>query len=364
MSAGALGEAVDRTSVSCSTSTDAPMPETAPPADLVYVGIDVSADWIDVTREAVPDRRDHHRFDNDRSGYARLCQWIVSAGRRVRVAVESSGAYSFDLAVALHQADRVEVMVLNPRAAKDYRRAHMHRSKTDAVDAAVLCDYARRMPFRAWSPPSGAVVALRSIARRIADLAVETARERNRLHAAGASQATSSVVVNDIKVNLRHLERRTDEMVRQAVKLVESHARLRRAFGHLTSVRGIAAKSAVQLLGELLVLPAGMSVREWVAYSGLDVREYQSGRSVERRPRISKQGNVHVRRALYMPTLVAVRFEPEVKAFYERLVERGKPKMVAIVAVMRKLLHAVYGMLKHDADFDGSLCFGAVAEGT
>ena len=361
MSAGALGKAVDRTSVCCSTSSLDPCLRPPQPIDLVYVGIDVSADWIDVTRETLPDRRTCQRFDNDGPGHTRLCRWLAAEGRPVRVAVESSGAYSFDLAVALHEADRLEVMVLNPRAAKDYRRAHMHRSKTDAVDAAVLCDYARRMPFRAWSPPSAAVVELRSIARRIADLAVETARERNRLHAARASRATSPVVVNDIEVNLRHLERRTDEMVRQAVKLVESHIRLRRAYGHLTSVRGIAAKSAVQLLGELLVLPEGMSAREWVAYSGLDVREYQSGRSVERRPQISKQGNVHVRRTLYMPALVAVRFEPEVKAFYERLVARGKPKMVAVVAVMRKLLHAVYGMLKHDTDFDGSLCFRAVS---
>ena len=337
------------------------MPKPAPPADLVYVGIDVSADWVDAALETTPDRRVSQRFDNDRSGHARLCRWIADAGRPARVAVESSGAYSFDLAVALHEADGVEVMVLNPRAAKDYRRAHMHRSKTDAVDAAVLCDYARRMPFRAWSPPSAAVVELRSMARRIADLAVETARERNRLHAAQASRATSSVVANDIEVNLRHLERRTAEMVRQAEKLIERHVRLRRAYGHVVSVRGIATKSAVQLLGELLVLPGGMSAREWVAYAGLDVRAYTSGRSVERRPRISKEGNVHVRRTLYMPALVAVRFEPAVRAFYERLVERGKPKMVAVVAVMRKLLHAVYGMLKHDADFDGARCFPAVS---
>ena len=97
-----------------------------------------------------------------------------------------------------------------------------------------------------------------------------------------------------------------------------------------------------------------MSVREWVAHAGLDVRHHRSGTSVEERPRISKMGNRNIRRALFMPAQVAVRFEPAVQGFYERLVGRGKPKMVAIVAVMRKLLHAIYGILKHDAPFDGA----------
>lgn len=328
-----------------------------------YAGVDISADWLDATRQIGDAPGEHARFANDAGGHTSLCTWLSAHGGPTRVVTEASGVYGIDLVVALHEAEGIEVMVLNPRASKDYRRAHMHRSKTDEVDAAVLCDYARRMPFAAWKPPEGDAVELRQLARRIADLAVERAREKNRLHAAQASRTTSAAVVNDIGVNLRHLQRRIDEMVRQALKVVAGSARLSKAYGHLTSVRGIAAKSAVQLLGELLCLPDGMSVREWVAYAGLDVRQHRSGRSVEARPRISKEGNVHVRRALYMPALVSVRHEPAVGAFYDGLVERGKPKMVAVVAVMRKLLHAIYGMLKHDADFDGARCFQVVPAG-
>ncbi len=332
-------------------------------------GVDVSADWLDAARQLGERAPEHHRFANDANGHATLCAWLTAHGDPARVVTEASGVYGIDLALALHAADGVEVMILNPRAAKDYRRAHMHRSKTDEIDAAVLCDYAHRMPFVAWEPPDDEAVELRQLARRVADLSVERARERNRLHAAQASRATSAVVTNDIEVNLRHLDRRIDEMVRQALKVVAESSRLCGAYGHLTSVRGIAAKSAVLLLGELLCLPERMSAREWVAYAGLDVRQHRSGRSVEARPRISKEGNVHIRRALYMPALVAVRFEPEVGAFYRRLVERGKPKVrtvhgpVAVVAVMRKLLHAIYGMLKHDADFDGAKCFQNVPVG-
>lgn len=327
----------------------------------LLAGVDVSADTLDAARLLADGSRsdgshapEHRRFANTPAGHAALVRWLTEARRPARVVMEASGVYGIDLALALHEAEGVGVMVLNPRAAKDYRRAHMHRSKTDEVDAAVLCDYALRMPFTPWEPPASDAVELRQLARRIAELTVERAREKNRLHAAQASRTTSAVVINDIGVNLRHLDRRVDEMVRQAQRVVARSPRLAAAYGHLTSVRGIAAKSAVQLLGELLCLPEGMSVREWVAYAGLDVRQHRSGRSVEERPRISKEGNVHVRRALYMPALVAARCDPHVGAFYGHLVEQGKPKMVALVAVMRKLLHAIYGMLKHEADFDGA----------
>jgi transposase len=96
-----------------------------------------------------------------------------------------------------------------------------------------------------------------------------------------------------------------------------------------------------------------MDVRQWVAYAGLDPREYTSGTSVHKKVRISKAGNKHLRRGLYMPALVAVRHDPHVRAYYEHLLARGKTKMQALVATMRKLLHAIYGMFKHDQLFDG-----------
>jgi len=101
-------------------------------------------------------------------------------------------------------------------------------------------------------------------------------------------------------------------------------------------------------------LPADMTARQWVAHSGLDVRHVNSGTSVHKVPRISKQGNGHLRRILYMPALVASRREPHVRAFYDQLVAAGKTPLQALVAIMRKLLHAVHGMLKTNTDFDGS----------
>jgi len=99
------------------------------------------------------------------------------------------------------------------------------------------------------------------------------------------------------------------------------------------------------------VLPDGMTVRQWVAHAGLDPRACQSGTSVNKPARISKTGNVHIRRALFMPALVAVKHEPRVTAFFNQLVARGKKPLQAYVAVMRKLLHAIYGMFTTNTDF-------------
>lgn len=121
----------------------------------------------------------------------------------------------------------------------------------------------------------------------------------------------------------------------------------------MTSVRGIAEKSAVFLLPELGVLPDTMAVRQWVAHAGLDPRKHKSGSSVEQREHISKVGNVRIRRDLHMPALVAIRCELRVRAFYDKLLDRGKKPIVAVVAVMRKLLHSICEMCKHGAPFDG-----------
>jgi transposase len=232
-------------------------------------GVDVSQETLDV---AVRDHDGNERtaqFDNTATGHRQLIRWLTKSGKAARVVLEATGVYSLDLAVALHAAKRVEVMVINPRAARKFAEACLQRSSTDATMAVALREYAARMEFVPWVPPAESVRALRAIARRLATLTAERASEQNRAHAAAASAATPAVVVNDIAVNVRHLQRRLAELHRQALALIENDLDLTRAYRHLTSVRGIAAISAIQLLGELLVLPADMTVRQWVAHSGL-----------------------------------------------------------------------------------------------
>jgi len=314
-------------------------------------GIDVSKDVLDVALRRDDGSLETARFDNEPAGHRILVRWLTKRSRPVRVVLESTGTYSLDVALALHQARGVAVMVANPRAIKQFAGALMQRSKTDLTAAAALREYAARMPFVEWQPPAGEVLTLRGIARRIAALVVERTRERNRLHALQATGERVAVVVNDIEVNIRHLDRRIELLTAEAVALIREHAELHRTFELLTSVPGIATHSAVQLLPELLVLPEDMTVRQWVAHAGLDPRAFQSGTSVDKPARISKVGNAHIRRVLFMPALVAVQHDLHVKAFFDKLVARGKKPIQAYVAVMRKLLHAIYGMFATQTTF-------------
>lgn len=317
-------------------------------------GADVSQHTVDVAIRTHDGTNHQGQFANTPIGHRQLIARLTKGGKSARVVLEATGVYSLDLALALHGAKRIEVMVVNPRAARKFADACLQRSSTDSTMAVALREYAARMEFIPWVPPAPRVRELRAIARRIATLTLQRAGELNRAHAAAASSDSPALVVNDIHVHLRHLQRRVDELERQALALIHSDPEIERAYGHLISVRGIADTSAIQLLGELLVLPADMTVRQWVAHSGLDVRHVTSGTSVHKIQRISKHGNAHLRRVLYMPALVAAQHEPHVRAFYEQLIAAGKKPIQALVAVMRKLLHAIYGMLKTNTDFDGS----------
>jgi transposase len=316
-------------------------------------GIDVSKAALDVSVRRDGSGVEAARFQNDAGGHKKLAKWLTKHGRTAHVVLESTGAYGLDLAMVLHATQGIAVMVANPRAVRNFATAMMQRAKTDLTAAAALREFAERMPFVPWQPPAAHVLELRGISRRIAALTGERTRECNRLHALRASSEGSRAVTHDLEVNIRHLERRIGLLTEQAVQLIAGHADLQRAFDRMTSVRGIGPNSAVQLLAELLVLPPDMTVRQWVAHAGLDARPFQSGTSVNKPARISRVGNARIRRALFMPALVAVRFEPHVKAFFDTLVARGKKPLQAYVAVMRKLLHAIYGMLKTNSDFVG-----------
>jgi len=316
-------------------------------------GIDVRAKKLDVVALFDGNDRQVRTFPNDHAGHADLCEWLTRGDRSARVVVESTGIYSLDLALALHEHDRVSLMVANPRALKSFSVASMRRSKNDRVDADSALEFALRMEFVPWTPPSSEILQLRAVSRRIHDLTLEGTREKNRLSAIRASESLGAFVANDIEVNLRHIERRIDRLVEHALELVRQSERLSRALAIVTSVKGIAKLSAVQLLPEILVLPEGLTPRQWVAHAGLDPRQHDSGTSVQKPARISKVGNSAIRRALYMPALVAIRHDPHVKGFYEELLQKGKKPLQAIVAVMRKLLHALHGMLRTGQTWQG-----------
>ena len=333
-------------------------------AGVTSVGIDISKDWFDVSLQGEGNVAQMRRFENTGRDHQRVVKWLRKGSTgTLRIALEATGTYGFDLAMALHEAG-IEVMVVNPKAARHFANALMQRSSTDLTAAESLRQFAARMPFTRWQPPALEVRQLRSLSRRMATLIEERTAERNRLHALMASQEQSAVVRRDLELSVRQLTRRVAKLISEARALIVAHAPLRRCYKQLRSTKGIGPSSAVRLLGELGMLAPDMTAKQWVAHAGLDPRLQLSGSSVRRAVRISKQGNAHLRAALYMPALVAKRWQPNVRAFSEKLEARNKRPLQIIVAVMRKLLHAIHGMFASNTEFEGEKFYRTLAAAT
>lgn len=320
--------------------------------DLQFVGIDVDAQHL-VCCRLLHGRKRTKTFTNDPEGHSRLLAWLTPAQRSTRVCMEATGVYSYLVAATLSEQDEIVVSVVNPRVIKSFTAARLQRGKTDAMDADSILEYLLCMPFESWTPLEAKLIEIQLLSRRVLQLTTETRREKNRLHAALRMGEVGRYVANDIEVNIRHLKRRTQVIEQHLVKLISEVEFLQQRMDQLISVTGIAEKSGARLLAELVSLPSDMTSKEWVAYAGLDPRPCES-RSLTKPRRISKQGNRYLRDALYMPALVAIRYDEHVRAYKEHLVQAGKKPKQAITAVMRKLLVAIWGMFKNEECWDST----------
>lgn len=304
-------------------------------------------------------RHKQGELDNAPDKMLALLKAQRAACQRLRVIMEATGVYFLDLALLAHEAG-AEVMVINPKAAHHFAKALGQRNKTDAIDAAMLLECLQRMPFQPWQPPSRAVLELRQYGRHLVRLTDQRTRTKNQLHALEATATSPRLLREDLREAVAELDRRVERVSALAMAQVRSDERLSAQFDAVDSVTGIGESTAVALLGELLALPQDLNSRACVCHAGLDVRVHQSGTSVALAPRLSKHGNKYLRRALYMPALTAIAHDPHAKAFRDRLLARGKKKMQAVAAVMRKLLTAVWALVRNPAQYDGSKLFAAV----
>jgi len=317
----------------------------------LHVGVDVSSKKLDMALMYNGEWL-QTEFANTAKSHASMVRYLKKRTNKALVCVEATGIYHLELCLALHDAKNVEVMVINPRVGKDFAKACMQRSKTDTSDARMLAEYAKRMDFIAWNPPKVSVWELRAIARRMDVLSRQSVAEKNRLHS-----SLTDLVSQDIEVNIRHLKRRIEQLQKKALELIDADDKLLETFTLMTTITGIAALSAVRIMGEILMLPEDMNVRQWVAHAGLDPRAFESGSSIKKKTRISKVGNSHLRHALYMPAQSASMYDEHVKLFRQQLAKRGKTPMQGVVAVMRKRLHTIYGVLKNKTPYDSSMFY-------
>jgi transposase len=317
-----------------------------PMSPQAWLGIDIAKDTFEACW-LLEKRAAHGTFDNTRAGLAKLDHWLKKrqAGP-VHVCLEATGRYSEGVAEHLHAAGHT-VSVINPARLKAFGQASLTRTKTDQTDAALLAEFCRRQQPAAWTPPAAEQRELRALVRRRESLLQVRQQEANRL----SSGETSPAVCASLQAVVAFLDEQLAN-VQQAIRdQVADHPDLQRRSALVDAIPGIGPTTAAALLAEI-DFAAYPSARQVAAQAGLTPRQRQSGTSVHGRPRLSKQGASQLRRILFFPAIVAIRHNPLIRAFAQRLADRGKAKMAIVCACMRKLLHLVYGVLKTGLPFD------------
>lgn len=306
--------------------------------ELLFVGIDVAKDTLEL---ALDDHSPTRQVSNDVTGIAPLVKELTALGTRVgAVVLEATGGYQRQVAVALCTAG-VPVMVINPRQARDFAKAMGHLSKTDAIDARALSHLAatlhaserrERLLMKLPEPQQEALQAL--MVRRLQLVGMQVA-ESNRLATSHRAQHKS------IKAVLRVLERQLETIDRSVDGHLTQH--FADKLDLLKGLKGVARGTQASLMAGLPEL-GRLSRAQIGKLVGVAPLNCDSGR--HRGKRVTWGGRAPVRAALYMATLSAVKHDPTLKAFYQRLLAGGKPVKVALVACMHKLLTIINAILK------------------
>lgn len=310
------------------------------------VGIDIAKDKMDICLLSEKGQREEVSLPNTKSGINKLHNWLKKHGaQEAHLCLEATGVYSEQVAEEMHKR-KYRVSVVNPARIKAYAASQMQRNKTDRLDAALIADYCRTQEPAAWSPPTPAVKELRALVRHLNNLKQERRRSKNRLET-----QQEPTVVKHLKQQIGLLDKQiaqTEETIRQHI---DRHPDLKQDRELLESIPGIGHLTACILLAELGDIRRFDDVRELVAFVGLNPRQHQSGRKRTTQG-ISRMGRASLRAALYMPAIVAKQHNPYLKVWAETLSARGLSGKQVIVAVMRKLLHLAYGILKSRQPFD------------
>jgi transposase len=307
---------------------------------MTVVGIDVAKASLAVALSTPGGKTRRKRCANTPAGHAELLSWLgQQADGPTHVGLEATGGYQDAVALALHEAGHM-VSVLNPAALEAYGRSQLRRAKTDPTDAALIADYVRTQgpPSRTPAPPEHRQ--LQALVRRLDALLEMRTQERNRLESA------ATIVRPSIDATIEHLESAIAAIKAQIAAHIDQCSALRAPHDLLVSIPGIGTTTAAIILGELLQITRFPSARQLAAFAGLVPHVRRSGTSVRGRGALSKLGASRLRKALFFPALVAMRYNALLRTFAERLRAAGKPPMVIVAAVMRKLVHQIYGTLR------------------
>jgi transposase len=320
-----------------------------------FVGIDVAKAKLDVVVH-VASSRTHRVLANQPDGFAALHTWLLSlALPHCRLCLEATGSYS-DALVTFLLAHDYYVSVLPPATLVSFRRSEGVRSKTDALDADLLARYAQQKQPRRWVPLPEQVQTLRLLLAYRQDVLLMLVQQRNRLHAGRLTPWTRQQVemqVEQLHQALREAERHLKQHLKASKTLVPIWQRLQ-------TIPGIGWLTSAQLIAHIGEITRFQSVGALVSLAGLAVQQHQSGTSVRGHAHIDRHGRADLRRQLYWCAITAMRVDAQIAAWSQRLLARGKPRSVVMVAVMRKLLHLVYGVWRTESDYDPAKVLGPV----
>lgn len=327
---------------------------------LIPVGIDVSKRTVDVGiawQGKVPVKH----VANTLQGFEQIADWLHTLGTGpVHVVLEATGTYSD--AVALFFVQRGErVSVINPARMAAFRKSEGIRTKTDKQDAKLLVRYAQQKQPPAWTPPAEELQQLQVLEGRREQVQQMRQQEVNHLENSRLDAQTRQQILRHVE----NLDAQIEDLQERTTALVKQHESLKTACELLDSIPGIAPLTARRLVAALSEISRFESASQLVAYAGVASVEASSGTSVHGSGAIKKTGNVWVRKWLYMSALRVMSCDPDFAQWNAELQARGKKGLVRVVAMMRKLLHIIYGVLTAGKPYDACKAFpGHYATGT
>lgn len=321
-------------------------------AAMEYVfGIDVSKRKLD-TALLRDGKLKAKVFDNNAAGFRTMLQWLTERGAtpgHTHLCLEATGPYSEPVALAASEAGW-QVSVVNPARIKGFAQSELARNKNDQIDAALLARFCAALQPAIWVPPSPAWRELRAWVDRLDALKAMHQQESNRLEAHRISDPAALVAA--VQTHLDWLAKEIAQLERKIDDHIDRHPDLKQDAELLHSIPGLGDTTVAKILAYAGDVRRFASAKALAAFAGLTPRQRLSGSSVKGRTMLSRTGHADLRRALYMPGLVARRHNPLLKVFADRLASTGLAPKAVIGAVMRKLTHLVYGVITSGKPFD------------
>ena len=317
-------------------------------AEVTYLGIDVSKRKLDCAL-LLGGKTRNKAIENSPAGMNVLKAWLARhGGAGAHVCMEATNTYWELCAETLADAGH-PVSVVNPALVKAHAQSCGLRTKTDAVDARTLADFCREKQPPVWMPPSPSERALRALVLRHQALVEMQTQEKNRIETAGeAAQESVQIHLQWLSAELKRIEK----AIRQHI---DDDPGMRGRRDLLDSIPGLGVRTIALLLAYIGAQCRFGNARQFVAFAGLNPKLHESGSSVHRKPKLSKIGHSALRRGLYMPAMVTLYRTAWGQRFRERLEQAGKPAMLIIGAMMRKLAQVAYGVLLSGKPFDPTM---------